>query len=76
MLVVFAEFELNIKRERQLEGIAAAKKTGKYKGRKPISDDVKLDIHRLPKQNQPSAAIARELNASRNTVYKTINTDN
>ncbi|KZN70461.1 recombinase family protein [Pseudoalteromonas luteoviolacea] len=76
MLSVFAEFELNIRKERQLEGIAAAKKAGKYKGRKPISDDVKLDIHRLHKQNQPIAAIARELNISRNTVYKTIKANN
>ncbi|MGK2235442.1 MAG: DNA invertase Pin-like site-specific DNA recombinase [Pseudomonadota bacterium] len=74
MLAVFAEFELNIRKERQLEGIAAAKKAGKYKGRKPISENVKLDIHRLHKQNQTITTIARELNISRNTVYKIINT--
>ena len=33
MLGVFAEFETNIRKERQLEGIAAAKKAGVYKGR-------------------------------------------
>jgi hypothetical protein len=31
-----AEFEANLRRERQLEGIAAAKARGVYKGRKPI----------------------------------------
>ena len=35
MLGVFAEFETNLRRERQLEGIAAAKARGVYKGRPP-----------------------------------------
>src|SRR6478672_5309396 len=34
MLGVFAEFETNLRRERQLEGIADAKARGVYKGRK------------------------------------------
>jgi DNA invertase Pin-like site-specific DNA recombinase len=33
MLGVFAELETNLHREHQLEGIAAAKKAGVYKGR-------------------------------------------
>ena len=33
MLGVFAEFETNLRKERQLEGIAKAKAEGKYKGR-------------------------------------------
>jgi DNA invertase Pin-like site-specific DNA recombinase len=35
MLGVFAEFETNLRRERQLEGISAAKASGVYKGRRP-----------------------------------------
>ena len=38
MLGVFAEFETNLRRERQLEGIALAKTHGAYKGRKPSVD--------------------------------------
>lgn len=38
MLSVFAEFETNLRKERQLEGIAAAKAEGRYKGRKPSID--------------------------------------
>src|SRR5580693_7694774 len=38
MLGVFAEFETNLRRERQLEGIAKAKAAGVYKGR-PASID-------------------------------------
>ncbi len=35
MLGVFEEFETNLRRERQLEGIAKAKAAGVCKGRKP-----------------------------------------
>jgi hypothetical protein len=35
MLGVFAEFETNLRKERQAEGIAAAKARGVYRGRKP-----------------------------------------
>ena len=38
MLGVFAEFETNLPRERQLEGIAKAKARGVYKGRPPTID--------------------------------------
>jgi hypothetical protein len=38
MLGVFAEFETNLRRERQMEGIAKAKLQGVYKGRKPTID--------------------------------------
>ena len=33
MLAIFAEFETNLRRERQLEGIAKAKAAGVYRGR-------------------------------------------
>src|SRR6202044_2156713 len=42
MLGVFAEFETNLRRERQLEGIADAKARGVYKGRKPSIDAAKV----------------------------------
>src|SRR5216683_938804 len=38
MLSVFAEFETNLRKERQLEGIAKAKAAGVYKGRRPSVD--------------------------------------
>jgi len=38
MLGVFAEFETNLRKERQLEGIANAKECGVYKGRKASRD--------------------------------------
>jgi DNA invertase Pin-like site-specific DNA recombinase len=36
MFVALAEFEREVIRERQAEGIAIAKREGKYKGRKPV----------------------------------------
>jgi DNA invertase Pin-like site-specific DNA recombinase len=38
MLGVFAEFETNLRKECQLEGIAKAKAAGVYKGRRPSVD--------------------------------------
>lgn len=73
MLAVFAEFELNIRRERQMEGIAAAKASGKYKGRKPLSDDIKNRVHSLYMNHLTITAIAKELKISRNSVYKILN---
>jgi Resolvase, N terminal domain len=42
MLGVFAEFETNLRRERQLEGIAKAKAAGVYKGRPASIDAVQV----------------------------------
>jgi DNA invertase Pin-like site-specific DNA recombinase len=48
MLGVFAEFETNLRRERQLEGIAAAKARGAYRGRKRSIDEA--GVRRLRSQ--------------------------
>jgi Resolvase, N terminal domain len=61
MLGVFAEFETNLRRERQLEGISAAKARGIYKGRKPSIDGVEVLRLRREEKLGP-AAIARRLN--------------
>jgi DNA invertase Pin-like site-specific DNA recombinase len=42
VLGVFAEFETNLRRERQLEGIAKAKVKGVYKGRKASIDPARV----------------------------------
>ena len=64
MLGVFAEFETNLRRERQLEGIAAAKSRGVYRGRKPSIDPA--EIHRLRIEERLGATeIARRLGVGR-----------
>src|ERR1700704_5703989 len=69
MLGVFAEFETNLCRERQLEGINAAKARGVYKGRKPSIDAVEVLRLRREEKLGP-AAIARRLSIGRAIVYR------
>ncbi len=73
MLGVFAEFETNLRRERQLEGIKAAKAKGIYKGRKPTIDPVELRRLRDEEKLGP-AAIARQLGIGRASVYRLLGT--
>lgn len=69
MLGVFAEFETNLRRERQMEGISAAKARGVYKGRKPKID--RAEVRRLHQAEQLSpSAIARQLGIARSSVYR------
>ena len=68
MLGVFAEFETNLRRVRQVEGSAAAKQRGAYRGRPPRID-MEAIKYRLARDLSPTA-IARELRISRGTVYK------
>lgn len=70
MLGMFAEFEYDLKRERQAEGIAKAKERGKYTGRKPLSDDIIIAVHRLKGGGEKPVNIARKLNIGRTSVYK------
>ena len=44
ILGVFAEFETNLRKERQLEGIAKAKAEGRYKGRQVSIDDAQIRL--------------------------------
>jgi DNA invertase Pin-like site-specific DNA recombinase len=72
MLGVFAEFENNLRRERQMEGINAAKARGVYKGRKPsIKSD---DIRRLRREGLGATAIAKKLGVGRASVYRVVKT--
>jgi len=74
MLGVFAEFETNLRRERQLEGIAAAKAHGVYRGRKPSIDVA--EVRRLRIQHKLGATeIARRLGIGRASVYRILRQD-
>jgi len=69
MLGVFSEFESNLRRERQLEGIAAAKARGVYKGRRAQIDPA--TVRRLREQEKLGAsAIAERLGIGRASVYR------
>jgi DNA invertase Pin-like site-specific DNA recombinase len=71
MLGVFAEFETNLRKERQAEGIAAAKARGVYTGRKPKIDAAV--VHRLRYGDKLGPAeIARRLGIGRASVYRVL----
>lgn len=71
MLGVFAEFETNLRRERQKEGIARAKAKGVYKGRKPSIDPA--EVLRLRTEEKLGAtAIAQKLGIARASVYRVL----
>jgi DNA invertase Pin-like site-specific DNA recombinase len=68
---VFAEFEPNLRHERQREGIAAAKARGVYRGRKPSIEPA--EMHRLRVEEHLGAtAIARRLGIGRASVDRVL----
>jgi DNA invertase Pin-like site-specific DNA recombinase len=69
MLAIFAEFETNIRKERQLEGIAKAKEEGVYKGRKATAQAKKAEIEALLSAGMTKPAIAKQLGISVASVY-------
>jgi DNA invertase Pin-like site-specific DNA recombinase len=70
MLGVFADFETNLRRERQLEGIAKAKAKGVYKGRPPSIDATR--VRDLKAQGLSPSEIARTLKIGRASVYRVL----
>ena len=71
LMGAFAEFERNIIKKRQAEGIAKAKERGVYKGRKAKIS--KSKILQFRDEGMNIAQIAREMNCSRPTVYAALN---
>ena len=70
MLGVFGEFETNLRKERQMEGIAKAKEKGVYKGRKPSVDVAR--VRELNDSGIGASAIAKELGIGRASVYRAL----
>ena len=67
----FAEFERALIRERQREGIAAAKKAGVYKGRKKTLTSAQVSaLQQRAEQGESKASLARDFGISRETVYQ------
>ena len=71
MLAVFAQFETDIRRERQMDGIAKAKEKGVKFGRKPaLSPDQQAEANRLRAEGWSLQQIARHLEVSKALVHK------
>ena len=68
MLAVFAAFETDVRRERQMEGIALAKRRGAYTGGKARLNRER--VKQLAHDGVGPAKIARELGMARSSVYR------
>jgi DNA invertase Pin-like site-specific DNA recombinase len=66
----FAEFERALIKERQREGIALAKQRGVYAGRKRALSPAQVAELRRRAATEPKAALAREFQISRETLYQ------
>ena len=70
MLAAFAEFERELIKERQREGIAIAKAAGKYAKRRKITDELIAEAKARTGRGEPLSSVAKDLKVSRETLYK------
>lgn len=68
ILGAVAAFEADIRKERQMEGIAKAKEAGVYQGRKASIDGA--EVKRLHKEGKRPVEIAKTLGIGRASVYR------
>src|SRR3954452_1676995 len=73
MLGVFAEFETNLRRERQLEGIVQAKAAGKNAGKGRPASISPQKVRELLEQGMGPSAIAKTLGISLMSVHRALN---
>ncbi|MFB9663881.1 recombinase family protein [Curtobacterium albidum] len=70
MMGAFAEFERELIRERQREGIALAKQRGAYRGRaRSLTTAQVEELRARVRAGVPKSVLAREFGVSRETVY-------
>lgn len=73
ILGAFAQFERNLIRERQAEGIAIAKKEGKFKGRPAtVKQEHLIEFKKMRDMGVPTTKIAKKFNVSRMTVFRSL----
>jgi DNA invertase Pin-like site-specific DNA recombinase len=73
ILALIAEFETEIRRERQMEGIAKAKAAGRVGGRpRLVTETVKANIQKLRKKGFSIRAVATEVGFSKATIQKVL----
>jgi DNA invertase Pin-like site-specific DNA recombinase len=61
--------------ERQREGVAKAKAAGKYKGRKPLSTELRQEVVNLAVGGMAKTQIALKLNIGQASVYRILAAD-
>jgi DNA invertase Pin-like site-specific DNA recombinase len=71
VLGAVAQFERDLIKERQKEGIALAKERGAYRGRTRSLDEAQLaELRRRASSGEKKAFLAREFGISRETLYQ------
>lgn len=70
LIGAIATFERQLLLERQAEGIALAKRDGKYKGRKPTARAKQEKVRELLASGMSKSQVAKELNISLSSVYR------
>ena len=70
LLGSIAQFEREIMLERQREGIAKAKREGKYTGRQPTAFRKRSEILKLKAEGIGALEIAAQLNIGKSSVYR------
>lgn len=75
LLGAVAQFERDLIRERQREGIALAKRRGVYRGRKrALTEEQAADLGRRVEAGENKSALAAEYSISRETLYQYLRT--
>ncbi|CAN7242898.1 recombinase family protein [Mesorhizobium sp. LjNodule214] len=72
MFAAFAEFERDLMKERQKEGIAKAKAEQKYKGRKPTARAKAGEAVELFHQGKTVSEVAKAVGIGRGSVYRAL----
>src|SRR6185437_13277377 len=73
ILALIAEFENDIRRERQMDGIAKARNRGVKFGRKrEVTDEVGKEIKKLRKAGDTVSAIMKKVGLSKASVYRAL----
>ena len=73
MLGAFAQFERELIRERQREGVQIAKAKGLYKGRKQeMTEESLIEIRRRIEAGESKVSICKTMKISRDTIYRYI----
>jgi DNA invertase Pin-like site-specific DNA recombinase len=70
MLGAVAQFENDIRRDRQIEGIRKAQAEGRYRGRRSTIDPTKIIM--MKESGLGASQIARELKIGRASVYRVL----
>ncbi|WP_415882615.1 recombinase family protein [Neptuniibacter sp. QD34_54] len=73
MLGVFAEFETNLRKERQMAGITKAKEEGRYRGKQAVIDPE--EVKGLRAIGLGATEIAKKLEIGRASVYRVLKTE-